>query len=116
MEYGRRSLVTGSSTRCPVLEKPVLAVACCVDNDVYVVAGFNCSLVRERERVSLSLHITPPPAKMFAYVLKRVGKRTWRPERVVGVAGGGGGGTVGGTVLAGYTSEVVFLQSASFSM
>jgi hypothetical protein len=28
-----------------VLEKPVLAVACCVDNNVYVAAGFNCSLV-----------------------------------------------------------------------
>jgi hypothetical protein len=57
-----------------------------------------------------------PPAEMFAYVLKHVGKRTWWPERVVGVAGGGGGGPVGGTVLAVYPSEVVFLQSASFSM
>jgi hypothetical protein len=28
-----------------VLEKPMLAVACCVDNDAYVAAGFNCSLV-----------------------------------------------------------------------
>jgi hypothetical protein len=23
----------------------MLAVACCVDNDVYIAAGFNCSLV-----------------------------------------------------------------------
>jgi hypothetical protein len=45
MEYGRRSLVTGSSTSCPVLEKPMLAVACCVNNDVYDAAGFNCSPV-----------------------------------------------------------------------
>jgi hypothetical protein len=45
MEYGRRSPVTGSSTGCLVLEKPMLAVACCVDNDVYVAAGFNCCLV-----------------------------------------------------------------------
>jgi hypothetical protein len=37
-------VVTGSSTSCPVLEKPMLAVACCVDNDVYVAAGFNCLL------------------------------------------------------------------------
>jgi hypothetical protein len=33
-------MVTGSSTSCAVLD-----VACCVDNDVYVAAGFNCSLV-----------------------------------------------------------------------
>jgi hypothetical protein len=51
IDYGRRSLVTGSSTSCPVLEKPMPAVACCVDNDVYVAAGFNCRLVSESESV-----------------------------------------------------------------
>jgi hypothetical protein len=48
-------MVTDSSTSCPVLEKPVLAVACCVDNEVYVAAAFNCSLVRVR--VSLRLTV-----------------------------------------------------------
>jgi hypothetical protein len=57
MEYGRRSLITGSSTSCPVLEKLMLAIACCVDNDVYVAAGFNYSLVRVRVRVTLRLTV-----------------------------------------------------------
>jgi hypothetical protein len=36
----------------------MLAVACCVDNDVYVAAGFNCSLVSVRVRVRVSLRLT----------------------------------------------------------
>jgi hypothetical protein len=35
----------------------MLAAAGCVDNDVYVAAGFNCRLVRVRVRVSLQLTI-----------------------------------------------------------
>jgi hypothetical protein len=36
----------------------MLAVACCVDNDVYVAAGFNCRLVRVRVRVRVTLRLT----------------------------------------------------------
>jgi hypothetical protein len=49
-------------------------------------------------------------------VLKCAAKQTWRPERVVWVAGGGGsvtGGAVAGVALA-EGLKVVFPQSASF--
>jgi hypothetical protein len=47
-------------------------------------------------------HIIPiPPAEMVAQLLKRAGKRTWCPERVVRATGGGGpeGGAAAGVVL-----------------
>jgi hypothetical protein len=33
---------------------------------------------------------TSPPAEMVAHMLKRAGKRTWHPDSVVHVMGGGG--------------------------
>jgi hypoxanthine phosphoribosyltransferase len=48
---------------------------------------------------------------------KRVGKQTWRPERVVWVARGGGGvagGAVAGVALAEWL-KVVLPQSVSFN-
>jgi hypothetical protein len=54
---------------------------------------------------------------MVAEVSKRAGKRTWRPERVVWVAGGCGsvaGCGVAGIVLA-EDLQVVLPQSVSFN-
>jgi hypothetical protein len=57
----------------------------------------------------------PSPAEMVAQVLKRAGKWTWLPERVVWVVGGGGsvasGVMVGVALTAGL--QTVFLKSAS---
>jgi sugar (pentulose or hexulose) kinase len=69
-------------------------------------------------RISLMWEV-PPPAEMVAQVLKCMGKWTWRPERVVWVAGGGdsvaGGAIAAGVVLAAGL-QTVFLKSALLNM
>jgi hypothetical protein len=70
-------------------------------------------------------HITPPPAaaaaaaEMVAQSLKRAGKRTWRPERVVRIMGGSGaacGPAAGAASAAGLKVLVVVPRLVSFSM
>jgi hypothetical protein len=60
----------------------------------------------------------PPPAEMVAQLLKRVGKRTWRSERVVHAMGSGGaaGGAEAGVLLAAGLKAVVPPRPVSFSM
>jgi hypothetical protein len=62
---------------------------------------------------------THTPVEMVAQSLKRAGKRTWRPERVVRIMGGGGvacGPAAGVVSAAGLKVLVVVLQLVSFSM
>jgi hypothetical protein len=58
-----------------------------------------------------------PPAEMFAQLLKRQEKRTWRTELVVREAGGGG---VAGGAMVGVAStaglKVLFPQSVPLRM
>jgi hypothetical protein len=51
---------------------------------------------------------------MVAQLLKRAGKRTWRPERVVRAAGGGG--AAAGVVMTAGLKVVVAPRPVSFSM
>jgi hypothetical protein len=60
---------------------------------------------------------SPPPAEIVAQLLKRAGKCTWRPERVVLATGGGGvvgGATVGVALSAGL--KLLFSWSFPLSM
>jgi hypothetical protein len=61
----------------------------------------------------------PSPAEMVAQLLKRAGKRTWCPERVVRATGGGGsacGAVAGVASAAGLKFLAVVPRSISFSM
>jgi hypothetical protein len=76
------------------------------------------SMFKTCERNPLKAPIlTPSPGKFDAKVVKRTGKRAWRPKRVVLVVEGGGGiseGVVGVDVVAGL--KVVVPQSSSFNV
>jgi hypothetical protein len=62
---------------------------------------------------------SPPPAEMVAQLLKRAGKRTWRPEGVDRATGGGGsacGAVAGDASVAGLMFVVSVPRRVSFSM
>src|SRR5215468_9598474 len=58
---------------------------------------------------------TSPPAEKAAQVMKRAGRRTWRPARVVREAGGVSGGAAAGGTCGGGDLAVEIPRSVSLN-